>query len=160
MSNCERITHQKWGTVSESFARNERISESLVFLSESLNRSFSRKKRAICWKNWWANSYPCEPQVTCFSLKPKIDPPYCTKVYATVLILCTINPRVLEVPVPSHREIILIIVKTMIYKFHSLILFTGNVAKRKSKFKIFLFCKILKTTPLSNLSSEKCRNTK
>ena len=154
MSNCEQITHQKWGTVSESFTRNERISESLVFLSEALNRSFSRKKRAICWKNWWANSHPCEPQVTCFSLKPKIDPPYCTKVYATVLILCTINPRVLEVLVPSHREIILIIVKTMIYKFYSLKLFTGNVAKRKSKFKIVLFCKILKTTPLSNLSSE------
>ena len=31
-------------------------------------------------------------------LKPKINPPYCTKVYATVLILCTTNLHVLEVP--------------------------------------------------------------
>ena len=56
--------------------------------------------------------------------------------------------------VPSHIEIIPIIEQTMIYKFHSLLLFTGNVAKHKSKLKVVLFCKIHMTTPLSNLSSE------
>ena len=47
---CERIpqvTHQKWATMSKSLrllTKNERMSELLVFLSESLIRSFFRKK--------------------------------------------------------------------------------------------------------------------
>ena len=39
--------------------------------------------------------------------------------------------------VPSHREIIPIIVQTMIYKLHSLLLFAGNVAKHNDVFGPF-----------------------
>ena len=49
MSNRERIaevTHQKW------------VSESLIFLSESLVRSFLSKKQVICMEIRWANSQP------------------------------------------------------------------------------------------------------
>ena len=61
---CERIAqvaHQKWATMSNSLrslTKNERMSKSLVFLSESLIRSFFRKKQAICSENQWANSQP------------------------------------------------------------------------------------------------------
>ena len=41
-----------------SFTKNKQMSESLVFLSESLIRSFSGKKRAICSENWWAIPSP------------------------------------------------------------------------------------------------------
>ena len=50
MSDHERfaqVAHQKWATMRESlrlFTKNERMSESLVFLSESPIRSFFRKK--------------------------------------------------------------------------------------------------------------------
>ena len=126
--NYGYIAHQKWVTVSESLTKNEQLwANHSPKMSKLANHSFleriahslffSQKKLVIHWKNPWANSQPWEPQITCISLKPKIDPPYCTKVYASVLILCTTNPHVLEVLVPSHREIILIIVQTMIYKF-------------------------------------------
>ena len=49
---CEWIAHRKWAIVSEllkSLTKNETMSESLVFLSESLIRS----------ENQWANSQPC-----------------------------------------------------------------------------------------------------
>ena len=63
---CERIAqvaHQKWATMSDllrSLTKNERMSESLIFLSESLIRSFLDKKRAIRSEIKWANSQPCE----------------------------------------------------------------------------------------------------
>ena len=41
-----------------SLTKNEQMSESLNFLSESLIRSFFHKKRAICSENRWANSQP------------------------------------------------------------------------------------------------------
>ena len=56
MSDCERIAqvaHVKNVTVSDSLRLlmiNERMSESLVFLSKSLIGSFAHKKRAICSK--------------------------------------------------------------------------------------------------------------
>ena len=64
MSDHERFAqfaHQKWATMSESLrslTKNEQMSESLVFLSKSLIRSFFRKKRAICSENRWAISQP------------------------------------------------------------------------------------------------------
>ena len=66
MSNNKRfaqVAHQKWGTMSESLrslTTNEWMSESLVYLSKSLLRSFFRKKRAIRSENQWANSQPCK----------------------------------------------------------------------------------------------------
>ena len=42
-----------------SLTKNERMSESLVFLSKSFICSFFRKKRAIRSENRWANSQPC-----------------------------------------------------------------------------------------------------
>ena len=68
MSNHERfsnIARRKWAIVSESLrslrslTKNERMSESLVFLSESLICSFLGKKGAIRLENWWVNSHPC-----------------------------------------------------------------------------------------------------
>ena len=41
-----------------SLTKNERMSESFVFLSKSLIRSFFRKTRAIRSENQWANSQP------------------------------------------------------------------------------------------------------
>ena len=64
MSNHERfaqVAQRKWAIVSKSLrwlTKNERISKSLVFWSESLICSFSGKKRAICLENRWANSQP------------------------------------------------------------------------------------------------------
>ena len=48
--------------VSEShifLTKNERMSESLIFWSESLIRSFLDKKQAIPSEIKWANSQPC-----------------------------------------------------------------------------------------------------
>ena len=62
---CEgiaQVAYQKWATMSEllrSLTKNERMSQSLVYLSESLICSFFRKKRAIRSENPWANSQPC-----------------------------------------------------------------------------------------------------
>ena len=66
-----QVAHQKRATMSQLLrllTKNERMSESLVFLSESLIRSFFpkkrairsffHKKRAICSENQWANSQP------------------------------------------------------------------------------------------------------
>ena len=66
---------------------------------------------------------------------------YCTNL-AYIKSACTTVLCILEVQVPSHREIIPIFVQTMIYKFHSLLYFTSNVVKHMSKLKIVLFCKI------------------
>ena len=57
-----QVAHQIWATMSDllrSLTKNELMSELLVFLSESLIRSFFRKKRAIGSENRWANSQPC-----------------------------------------------------------------------------------------------------
>ena len=43
-----------------SLTKNERMSESLIFLSELLIRSFLDKKRAIRSETKWANSQPCQ----------------------------------------------------------------------------------------------------
>ena len=65
MSNHERfaqVAQRKWAIVSESLrslTKIERMSESLIFLSESLIRSFLDKKQAIPWEIKWANSQPC-----------------------------------------------------------------------------------------------------
>ena len=51
-----------WAFVSESLrslTKNERMSESLIFLSELLIHSFLDKKRAIRSENRWAKSQPC-----------------------------------------------------------------------------------------------------
>ena len=61
---CEQIAqvaHQKWVTTSDllkSLTKNERMSKSLVFLSELLICLFIRKQRAIRSENRWANSQP------------------------------------------------------------------------------------------------------
>ena len=57
-----QVTQRKWAIVSESLrslTKNERMSESLIFLSESLISSFVGKKRAIRLKKRWENSQPC-----------------------------------------------------------------------------------------------------
>ena len=65
MSDHERfaqVARRKWAIVSEllrSLTKNERMSQSVVFLSESLIHSFLGKKRAIRSENWWAKSQPC-----------------------------------------------------------------------------------------------------
>ena len=43
-----------------SLTKNERMSESLIFLSKSLIRSFLDKKQAIRSEIKWANSQPCK----------------------------------------------------------------------------------------------------
>ena len=64
MSDQERfaqVSQRKWAIVSESLrslTKNERMSESLIFLSESLIRSFLDKKRAIRSEIKWAKSQP------------------------------------------------------------------------------------------------------
>ena len=64
MSDHERfaeVAQRKWAIVRESLrslTKNEWMSESLIFLSESLIRSFLDKKRAILSENKWANSQP------------------------------------------------------------------------------------------------------
>ena len=61
---CERIpqvAYQKWATMSNSLrllTKNERMSELHIFLSESLIRSFSDKKRANRLEIKLANSQP------------------------------------------------------------------------------------------------------
>ena len=53
---------EEMSNVSESLillTKNERMSESLIFLSESLIRSFLGKKRAIRSEIKWAHSQPC-----------------------------------------------------------------------------------------------------
>ena len=42
-----------------SLTKNERMSELLIYLSESLIRSFFLQKRAIRLEIKWANSQPC-----------------------------------------------------------------------------------------------------
>ena len=62
---CEQITqvaHQKWATMSDSLrllTKNERMSELLIFLNQSLICSFLDKKRGIRSEIKWANSQPC-----------------------------------------------------------------------------------------------------
>ena len=64
---CEQIAqvaHQKWATMSNLLSwltKNEQMSKSFVFLSESPIRSFFRKKREIHSKNQWTNSQPWLP---------------------------------------------------------------------------------------------------
>ena len=64
MSDHERftqVTQRKWAIVSESLrslTKNEQMSESLIFLSESLIPSFLDKKRAVRSEIKWANSQP------------------------------------------------------------------------------------------------------
>ena len=64
MSDHERfaqIAQRKWAIVSKSLralTKNEQMSESLIFLSESLIRSFLDKKRAIRSEIKWAKSQP------------------------------------------------------------------------------------------------------
>ena len=70
---CEWIAHFaqiKWAICSgcwedmseslRSLTKNERMNESLIFLSELLIRSFLDKKRAIRSEIKWANSQPCK----------------------------------------------------------------------------------------------------
>ena len=62
-----QVAHQKWVNMSKSLRSltlNERMSESLVFLSKSLICSCFCKKQAICLENQWADSQPF-PVVTC-----------------------------------------------------------------------------------------------
>ena len=58
---CEWIAQRKGAIVSESLrslTKNERMSESIIFLSESLFRPFLHKKWAIRSEIKWANSQP------------------------------------------------------------------------------------------------------
>ena len=65
MSDHERfaqVDQRKWAIVSKSLrslTKNERMSESLIFLSELLICSFLGKKRVIRSENQRANSQPC-----------------------------------------------------------------------------------------------------
>ena len=56
-----QVAHQNKLNMSDSLQslnKNERMSESIIFLSESLILSFLDKKRAICSEIKWANSQP------------------------------------------------------------------------------------------------------
>ena len=83
MSDHERYPHiaqMKWAIVSESLrllTKNEQMSESLVFLRESLICSFLGKKRAIRLENRWAKSLPWFPQRP----NPYFSPNYFTVSY-------------------------------------------------------------------------------
>ena len=83
-SDCEQIPHQKWATVSDSLTKNVRMSELLFFWA---NRSFA----LFLTKNEQFGKITDEVipiprnHNNILSLKPKIDPPYCTKVYATTV---------------------------------------------------------------------------
>ena len=72
MSDHERfaqVAQRKWAIVSESLislTKNEQMSESFIFLSKLLIRSYLDKKRAICLEIKWANSQPClYPTICC-----------------------------------------------------------------------------------------------
>ena len=57
-----QVAQRKWAIVSEwlrLLTKNERMSESLIFLSKLLIHSFLNKKCAICSEIKWANSQPC-----------------------------------------------------------------------------------------------------
>ena len=67
---CEWFAHDRSFPLSDVSDReqiaqvahqNEEMSESLIFLRESLIRSFLGKKRAICSENRWANAQPWLP---------------------------------------------------------------------------------------------------
>ena len=62
-----------------SLTKNERMSESLVLLSESLICSFFRYKQAIHSENRWANSQPCSsdtfPVIYCIDTVHNINMP-------------------------------------------------------------------------------------
>ena len=49
---------EEMSDVSKSLTKNEQMSESLIFLSESLIPSFLDKKRAVRSEIKWANSQP------------------------------------------------------------------------------------------------------
>ena len=56
-----QVAQRKLAIVSQSLrllTKNEQMSESLIFLSELLIRSFLGKKGAIRLENQWANSQP------------------------------------------------------------------------------------------------------
>ena len=75
MSNHERFAHiaqRKRPIVSESLrslTKNERMSKSLIFLSESLNCSFFEQKRAIGSEIKWANVQPWKRERFCIWIK-------------------------------------------------------------------------------------------
>ena len=72
---CERIA--------QALTKNERMSESLVFLGELLIRLLFRKKRAIHSENLWANSQPWSgvSNSTCWYWYSVVDPdPYCIRI--------------------------------------------------------------------------------
>ena len=61
MSEFAQVAQRKWVIMSEllrSLTKNEQMSESLIFLSESLIHSFLDKKRAIRLEIKWAISQP------------------------------------------------------------------------------------------------------
>ena len=93
-SDCEWIAHQNeplWANRSQNMSE---LGNHSFVLSELLFYSFSCKKKWFAEKNDKRNPNPGNHKKTCLSLKPKMDPPYCTKLYATVLIFCTTNPHV------------------------------------------------------------------
>ena len=56
-----QVAHDKNERPLESLrllSKNERMSKSLIYLSESLISSFFSKKKLIRSENWWANSQP------------------------------------------------------------------------------------------------------
>ena len=58
-----QVAERKLAIVSESLrslTKNERRNETLIFLRESLIRSFLDKKRAIHSEIKWANAQPCK----------------------------------------------------------------------------------------------------
>ena len=57
-----QVAQRKWAIMSvllRSLTHNEWMKELLIFLSESLIRSFLGKKQAFRSENRWANSQPC-----------------------------------------------------------------------------------------------------
>ena len=59
--------------VSESLTKNEWMSELLIFLRESLIRSFLGKKQVIRSENQWANSQPWIFLSITFDIETKIS---------------------------------------------------------------------------------------
>ena len=66
MSDHEQFAQRKWAIMSKSLrslTKNERMSESLIFLSKSHICSFLDKKRAIRSEIKWANSQPWKSMI-------------------------------------------------------------------------------------------------
>ena len=108
-----QIAHQKWATVSESLTKNERecvnCSPNMSKLGNRslLSKSLFLLQKISGWLKKTLSEFPTLRTTIYMSfLKTQNQPTIRTKVYATVLILCTTNLHVLEVPtsIQSYRN--------------------------------------------------------